>query len=68
MMPTVVTACTLLHNICEIHIAKFDEQWLLHVSKAQAQHKENVTEGQAENIWTALAEYFLSNPLNWTPI
>ena len=53
MMPTVVTACTTLHNVCEIHADRFDEQWLLDVTEAQAQHiesQENVTEGEADNI------------------
>ena len=27
-MPTLVTACCVLHNICEIHQDSFDHQWL----------------------------------------
>ena len=51
--------------MCEIHNDKFDKQWLLDVTEARAQHiesQENVTRRKADN--TALAEYFVSNPLN----
>ena len=66
MMPTVVAACTILHNMCEIHTDRFDEQWLLDITEVQAQCTEslqNVSGGKAEKIRTALAEYFVSNPL-----
>ena len=67
MMPTVVAACTILHNMCEIHTDKFDDQWLLDITEAEAQRMEsleNVSGGKADKIRTALAEYFVSNPLD----
>ena len=67
MMPTVVAACTTLHNMCEIHTEKFDEQWLLDITEAQAQHMEsleNVFGEKVDKIRSALAEYFASNPLD----
>ena len=27
-LPTAVTACGILHNICEVHDDEFDEQWM----------------------------------------
>ena len=54
MMPTVVAACAILHNMREIHGDKFDEEWLLDVrdsrSQAHAQNmdgQQTVAEGQA---------------------
>ena len=71
MMPTVVAACAILHNMCEIHGDKFNEEWLLDVSDSQSQaHAQNmdgqqaVAERQAEKVRTALAKYFVSNPLD----
>ena len=67
MMPTIVATCTILHNMCEIHADKFDEHWLLDTTEAQAQHmddQQGVLGGNAEQIRTALAEYFVSNPLD----
>ena len=28
-LPTLATACGVLHNICEIHDDNFDEEWLV---------------------------------------
>ena len=28
-LPTLATACCVLHNICEIHNDNFDEEWLV---------------------------------------
>ena len=57
MIPTVVDACAILHNMCEIHGDKFDEEWVLDVSDLQSQaHARNmdgqqaVAERQAEEV------------------
>ena len=42
MMPTIVAACTILHDMCGIHTDNFDEQWLLDITEAQEQHMESL--------------------------
>ena len=46
MMPTVVAACAILHNMCEIHGDKFEEEWLLDVSDSQSQALTQNMDGQ----------------------
>ena len=65
MMPTIAAACTILHNMSESHTDKFDGEWPLDITQAQAQRvksQQNVAWGKGEKIRTALAKYFVSNP------
>ena len=68
MMPTIVAVCTILHNMCEIHGDEFDQQWLSVVNRAPIQNlnaeQDNHASTQAEDIWLALAKYFISHRLN----
>lgn len=62
-MLTVVTACCVLHTLCEVHGAGFNEDWMCkddEVKNAAANlHPSNVSSiTTTENIHVALCRYF----------
>ena len=60
-MPTLVTACCVLHNLCEIHGDDFDDNWL-EADPSSASSTTAVTSASAVMaIRQALCNYFSSN-------
>ena len=65
----VVTACCILHNICEIHGDVFDDSWLEELQTLDFQEPITSTtagdndEEDAKDIRQALVNYVCSNPL-----
>ena len=62
-MPTLVTACCILHNLCEVHSDGFNEDWMCEEDEidntASNPHPSNAsTVTSAENIRAALCRYF----------
>ena len=51
-MPMLVTACCVLHNLCEVHGDGFNEYWMCEDDEVVSA----IT--TAENIWIALCRYF----------
>ena len=66
-VPKVVTACCILHNICEIHGNMFDDDWLegSHSSELEEPSAPIVDnqEDDAQDVRQAFADYIESNPL-----
>ena len=60
--PGVVVACTILHNICEIHGDEFNHEWLTDAEEVlilrTAAEEGDHTATHAEEIRNALAQYF----------
>ena len=60
----IITACCILHNMCEIHKQEFKKKWL---QKKKKQAEEEVVdggqgdEGIARNIREALTTYFVNH-------
>ncbi len=64
----VVTACCVLHNICEIHGDTFDDDWLeeshsLRDLEEPCTPTDNSEEVDAQYIRQALGDYVDSNPV-----
>ena len=63
-VPNVVTACCILHNICEIHGSQFVESWM-DDSSSQTQPTPSattaVTSSQSRDIRNTLVQYFTQN-------
>jgi len=60
-VPELVAACCVLHNICEIHVEYFDEEWLEGVKDDSITVNSIPTAAQAESgqdIRQALMSYF----------
>lgn len=61
-MPTLVTACCILHNLCEIHGDSFDDNWLEADPLADASSATSTTAVPPANaavaIRQALCDYF----------
>ena len=62
-LPTLVTSCCILHNLCEVHSDGFNDDWMCEDDEidntAPNPHPPNVlTITSAENIRTALCRYF----------
>ena len=62
-MPTPVSACCILHNLCEVHGDDFDDDWLCEeeaTSSADATNATNATgvSATAEAIRRALCGFF----------
>ena len=34
-IPNVITVCCILHNLCEVHVEEFDEQWIEQYNELQ---------------------------------
>ena len=59
-VPTVISACCVLHNICEVHKEQFDDTWLeeLESGTTAPSPTQNVsTNTNAESIRSALCNY-----------
>ena len=59
-VPTVVTTCCILHNICEFHKESFNEAWLEEVDNTnQPSSPANTTVNDAaRNIRDTLVSYY----------
>ena len=64
-VPTIVAACCVLHNICEIHGDTFNEEWLEDVDNQDIEgtHQAAANSEDGDDIRSALIDYFLQNPL-----
>ena len=69
-VPTIITACCILHNMCEVHSDSFNNDWLAELSSfneepATTIHGDtnNDMEYDGKIIRQALIEYFKNNPL-----
>ena len=59
-VPTIISACRVIHNICEVHKEQFDDTWLEELESgptAPSPTKNKSTNTNAENIRTALCHY-----------
>ena len=66
-VPTVVGACCILHNICQIHGDTFNEEWLQDIPTTGTITSNDDDPGNAggrsaDSTRKALAQYFISNP------
>ena len=62
-VPTIISACCVLHNICEIHKEQFDETWMEELAlgvNASSLTQNTSTNSNAESIRTALCNYINS--------
>ena len=63
-MCNVVTACWILHNICEIHQDEFDEEWFEEVEESSGPSSSGSlllpSSSAAATVRNALADYFLT--------
>ena len=63
-VPTVVCACCILHNICQIHKENFNDEWLDDVDpSASMEETSSTVGGSGESTREALVQYFSANPL-----
>ena len=60
-IPTVVAACCILHNICEVHGERFNDQWLESLSELPqpptASHRDGID--APKEIRNTLVHHFL---------
>ena len=64
-VPTVVGACCILHNICQIHGDTFNEEWLQDVPNTgiiTSNDGDAGNTGSGDSTREALVQYFISNP------
>ena len=61
-VPTVITACCILHNVCEVHGDRFNESWMEEHSDALEQPPSTgttaVTSDAATAIRNSLVQYY----------
>ena len=61
-VPTVITACCILHNVCEVHRDRFNESWMEEHSDALEQPPSAgttaVTSDAATAIRNSLVQYY----------
>ncbi len=61
-IPTVVVACCILHNVCEVHGERFNDQWLESLSELPqpptASHRDDTATDAPKEIRDALVHYF----------
>ena len=66
-VPKVVTACCILHNVCEIHGDMFDDDWLEESHSSELEEPSAPTvdneEDDAQYIRQAFVDYLDNNPL-----
>ena len=63
-MNNVVTACCILHNICEIHQDEFNEEWLEEVQESSGAPSSGgslPSSSAGVTIHNALADYFYTH-------
>lgn len=64
-MCNALTACCILHNICEIHQYEFDEEWLEEVEESSGLSSSGSSllpsSSEAATVHNALADYFLTH-------
>ena len=65
-VPNMITACCILHNICEVHKDEFIDSWLEDISEVQVSHASatNSTTSAANNptaesICNAIRDYIV---------
>lgn len=70
VVPTMILACCILHNMCESHGDAFKAEWQVEVAEAespQPSHKQllstSMDQSQAEDIRHLFCEYFEQNNL-----
>ena len=63
-VPMVVTACCILHNVCEIHGERFNDQWLDNPSELcqppTANHRDDTALDAPKDMRNALVYHFSS--------
>ena len=64
-IPNVIAAACVLHNICEVHHEHFNDSWLQnceeHAPPSRTSASRNIPTGEAQNIRSALVDYFQHN-------
>lgn len=70
VVPTMILACCILHNMCESHGDAFIAEWQVEVGEAespQPSHKNlfssSMDQNDAEEVRNLFCEYFEQNPL-----
>ncbi|KAK1152564.1 protein ANTAGONIST OF LIKE HETEROCHROMATIN PROTEIN 1-like [Acipenser oxyrinchus oxyrinchus] len=63
LVPTMILACCILHNMCEVHSDTFNEEWLEAISQADFPQPcdivpENTDDPEAEEVRSLLCDYF----------
>ena len=64
-VPTVIGACCILHNICQIHGDTFNEEWLQDIPNTgtiTSNDGDAGNTGSGDSTREALVQYFISNP------
>ena len=61
-VPSVITACCILHNVCEVHGDRFNERWIEDngnlLEQPSSAGTTAVTSGAASTIRNALVQYY----------
>ena len=64
-LPEQVAACYVLHNMCEMHGERFNDDWLEDVESSSNISVDNSSTTtlceSGEDIWRALTAYFINN-------
>ena len=58
LLPTLATACCVLHNICEIHGDNFDDEWLVPEAVVASAPQAATSAPSGDKIRAALCDYF----------
>ncbi|XP_066552472.1 uncharacterized protein LOC136718596 [Amia ocellicauda] len=63
LVPTMVLACCILHNVCEVHSDTFNEEWLEAISQAECPQPSDTVppaldDPAAEEVRSLLCDYF----------
>jgi hypothetical protein len=65
-VPNMITACCVLHNICEVHKDEFSDSWLEGISEVQVPHASTTNSmtsatnnPTAESIRKAIRDYIV---------
>lgn len=49
-VPHIISACCVLHNVCEVHGDKFNDDWLLEVDTQMAQPDDQQSSSSAQSV------------------